>query len=139
MRASAACGENLGGGLGSKRKKILVVDDEPSVLEGIGLLLSSAGYDAKLVASGEEAVRAAENENFDLVLMDLILPGMDGKATCEKIKAIRPFIHVIAISGSPTGGRMEELVKSGDVDFCLYKPFGKDKLLDGVNKILFPC
>ncbi len=116
------------------KKKVLVVDDEPSICEGIELILTRAGYEVKKAYSGEEAVRLAEHEAFDLVMMDLIMPGMDGADACAEIKRIRPDARVIAISGSPSGARVEKFIRSGGIEVYLYKPFGKEELIAGVEK-----
>ena len=120
----------------SGKRKILVVDDEPSVCEGIELVLSPVGYDVSKVMTGEDAVRTVEREDFDVVLMDLIMPGMDGTEACEKIKAIKPYIRVVAISGSPSGQRLDRFLRAGGIELYLYKPFGKQELIEGVEKAL---
>lgn len=110
-----------------------MVDDEPSICEGVANILSNAGFVVKQASSGEEAVRMAVGEEFDVVIMDLIMPGMDGADACAEIIRLRPDIKVIAISGSPVGQGMDKFVRSGGVELFLYKPFGKKELLAGVN------
>lgn len=117
-------------------KKILVVDDEPSICEGIETILSRAGYEVKKALSGEDAVRLVEHESYDLILMDLIMPGMDGADACAEIRRLRPGSRVIAISGSPSGARVEKFIRNGGIDVFLYKPFGKDELIEGVTRAL---
>ncbi|MFA4974707.1 MAG: response regulator [bacterium] len=117
----------------SLQQRILVVDDEPSICEGVANILSNAGFVVKQASSGEEAVRMAVGEEFDVVIMDLIMPGMDGADACAEIIRLRPDIKVIAISGSPVGQGMDKFVRSGGVELFLYKPFGKKELLAGVN------
>ncbi|HPQ80415.1 MAG TPA: response regulator [bacterium] len=119
-----------------EKRKILVVDDEPSVCEGIELVLSPAGYEVRKVNTGEEAVKLVRGEDFDVVLMDLIMPGMDGTEACEQIKAIKPYTRVVAISGSPSGQRLDRFLRAGGIELYLYKPFGKQELIEGVEKAL---
>jgi len=119
-----------------EKRKILVVDDEPSVCEGIELVLSPAGYEVRKVNTGEEAVKLVRGEDFDIVLMDLIMPGMDGTEACEQIKAIKPYTRVVAISGSPSGQRLDRFLRAGGIELYLYKPFGKQELIEGVEKAL---
>lgn len=120
----------------SVKRKVLVVDDEPSVCEGIELVLSPAGYEVKKALTGEDAVKLIEREDFDVVLMDLIMPGMDGTEACEQIKAMKPYTRVVAISGSPSGQRLDRFLRAGGIELYLYKPFGKQELIDGVEKAL---
>ncbi|MFH0798684.1 MAG: response regulator [Pseudomonadota bacterium] len=118
------------------KKKILIVDDEPSICEGISLVLTPAGYEVKQALSGEEAVAAVSKEDFDIILMDLIMPGMDGADACETIKSIKPDASIVAISGSPSGQRLDKFLKAGGIELYLYKPFGKEELLRGVERAL---
>ena len=118
------------------KHKVLVVDDEPSVCEGIELVLSPVGYEVKKALTGEDAIKLIEREDFDVVLMDLIMPGMDGTETCERIKAIKPYTRVVAISGSPSGQRLDRFLRAGGIELYLYKPFGKQELIEGVQKAL---
>lgn len=117
-------------------QRILVVDDEPSICEGVVNILASAGFVVSQACSGEEAIRMAAREEFEVVIMDLIMPGMDGADACAEIKRLRPDAKVIAISGSPVGQGVDKFVRSGDVELFLYKPFGKKELLAGVNKAI---
>lgn len=118
------------------KKRILVVDDEPSVCEGIELVLTPVGFEVEKALTGEEAVRIVEQKDFDVILMDLIMPGMDGTEACERIKAIKPGTRVVAISGSPSGQRLDRFLRAGGIELYLYKPFGKQELIDGVEKAL---
>lgn len=120
----------------AEKKRVLVVDDEESVCEGIELALSPAGFEVTKVLTGEEAVKLLEREDFDVVLMDLIMPGMDGTEACERIKAIKPRTRVVAISGSPSGQRLDRFLRAGGIELYLYKPFGKQELIEGVEKAL---
>lgn len=117
-----------------RKKKILVVDDEPSVCAGIEYILKPAGYDVVQTYSGEDAVKKVEAEDYDLVLMDLVMPGLDGSDACAKIKSMKPYIRVLAISGSPTGQSLEKFLRSGGIELYLYKPFGKQELIEAVEK-----
>ncbi len=118
------------------KRKVLVVDDEPSVCEGIELVLAPAGFEVKKALTGEDAIKSIEREDFDVVLMDLIMPGMDGTEACERIKAMKPYTRVVAISGSPSGQRLERFLRAGGIELYLYKPFGKQELIDGIEKAL---
>ncbi|MBN1283619.1 MAG: response regulator [Proteobacteria bacterium] len=119
-----------------QKLKVLIVDDEQSICEGVAMILTKAGYLVSKAFSGEEAIRLVSSERFDLVLMDLIMPGMDGADACAEIKKISPETRFIGISGSPAGQRVERFVSVCGVDVFLYKPFGKKELLAAVEKML---
>src|SRR5215213_4060347 len=80
---------------------ILVVDDDPSIRRMFQLLLNDTGYRVSTASSGEEALAYLELVTPDLVLMDLILPGISGQQVTEQIKAdqTKPFIPVFLVTG----------------------------------------
>jgi two-component system response regulator ResD len=117
-------------------KRVLVVDDEPGICEGVENILTRAGYEVEKAFSGEEALAMSEREAFDLILMDLIMPGMDGVDACDRIRRTRPDARVVAITGSPVGSRVERFRNLAGIGIFLFKPFGKEELLASVEKAL---
>ena len=71
----------------AEKQKILIVDDDPSISELISLYLNKERYDTKCVEDGEEALKAFESYKPDLILLDLMLPGMDGYQVCREIRS----------------------------------------------------
>ncbi len=116
--------------------RILVVDDEPSIGEGIDMILSREGYGIVCATSAEAAVSLCERETFDLILMDLILPGMDGVQACTEIRRLHPGARLMAITGSPSGERIEQFRQAGGIQLSLAKPFGRAELLASVVQAL---
>ena len=117
-------------------KRVLVVDDEPGICEGVENILTRAGYEVEKAFSGEEALAMSEREEFDLILMDHIMPAMDRVDACDRIKQKRPGARMVAITGSPVGSRVERFRKSAGVGIFLFKPFGKEELLACVEKAI---
>jgi DNA-binding response OmpR family regulator len=72
----------------SERRKILVADDDPSIREILSTQLARLGYAVVAAADGEEAVQAFKDEAPDAILMDLMMPRLDGLAACQKIRAL---------------------------------------------------
>lgn len=68
-------------------KKILIVDDEPDIRESVKMLVESMGYKAKTADSGKKALKALQQEPFDLVLLDLLMPEMPGSKVLQNIRA----------------------------------------------------
>ncbi len=120
----------------AEKKTILVVDDEPSVCDGVKLVLTDAGYEVEAASSGEEAVTRVAEKDYDVILMDLIMPQMDGAEACEKIKEAKPHARIVAISASPSAQRLNRFLSAGGIEIYLYKPFGKDELIEGVEKVM---
>ena len=81
--------------------KILVVDDDTAVQMTIRLLLERAGHNVEVAGDGQKGVAAFENGNFDLLFLDIFMPGMDGLETMRHVQRQRPTIPIIVISGRP--------------------------------------
>lgn len=83
---------------GARRARILVVDDEPGIAELMAVMLTHAGFEVAQARDGLEAVLRAREAPFDLVLLDVMLPGLDGRQTCRMLKAdgalgVRVVLH----------------------------------------------
>lgn len=73
--------------MGEPRKKVLVVDDDPDDVKMISMILEPEGYDVITAENGEEALEKVESEGPDLILLDVMMPELDGFAACAKLKA----------------------------------------------------
>jgi len=82
-------------------KSILVVEDEPGLCELVCTVLEDAGFDVSYVNSGEAAVETAQSQSFELVILDVHLPGMGGLETMQEMKELNPNLKTILMSGSP--------------------------------------
>jgi two-component system KDP operon response regulator KdpE len=114
--------------------RILVVDDEPAVLRTLRTNLVARGYDVTAVGSGEEALQRAAERHPDLVILDLMLPGLSGIEVCEALRA-RSAVPVLVLSAR---GEEQTKVRALDLgaDDYLTKPFGIDELLARVRALL---
>ena len=81
--------------------KILVVDDDPAVQMTIRLLLERAGHSVTVAGDGQKGLSACQSEAFDLLFLDIFMPGMDGIETMRHIHRQRPGVPIIVISGRP--------------------------------------
>jgi DNA-binding NtrC family response regulator len=109
--------------------RVLVVDDETDFLETIIKRLRKRGLEAEGVCSGEAAVELMKERRFDVVLMDIKMPGgMDGIETFRKLKALQPLAEVIFLTGHATLESSVEGMKLGAFDY-LIKPVKLDDLL----------
>ena len=118
---------------GSGRNEgILVVDDEAAILEITRETLAAFGYRVLTTGSGEEAMALFKRHGHevDLVIADLIMPGMSGKALINKLRQLKPDLRVIAVSGVPVESRQV------GANFFLKKPFGTSVLLKTVRSVL---
>lgn len=104
-------------------KRILICDDEKTVTDFLERFLKREGYsNVDVVLTGEEAVAKAANQDYDLLLLDIRLPGMDGIETLRRIKELNDKITVIMITGFPEVETAEQAVKLGAYDYIV-KPF----------------
>jgi len=107
--------------------RILVVDDEQPVCRSIAGALETEGYRVDTVQSGEEAVKRISDDAYDLLLVDLMMPGMSGMELLETLKKKRSEAVVIMITGYPTMKTAVQAVKIGAFDY-LPKPFTPKEL-----------
>jgi DNA-binding NtrC family response regulator len=115
------------------RAKVLLVDDEKDFLETLTERLETRGLKVNAVTSGEQAVAKAEKEGFDLIVLDLAMPGMDGLETLKRIKAKQPDAEIIILSGQGSIKTSIEAMKLGAGDF-MEKPVKISELLDKISE-----
>jgi two-component system nitrogen regulation response regulator NtrX len=114
---------------------ILIVDDERGIRESLRGVLEDEGFKVEKAESGEAGLRILETRSVQCVLLDVWLPGMDGIATLERIRAIRPDLPIVMISGHGTIETAVRAIRLGAVDF-IEKPLHIEKTLSVVRKAL---
>ncbi|MBW2095605.1 MAG: sigma-54-dependent Fis family transcriptional regulator [Deltaproteobacteria bacterium] len=114
---------------------VLVVDDEPVVRHGVQRALENRGITAKLASRAQEALDLLDHHSFDLVLLDIRLPDMDGVSVLQQIRLRSPETAVIMITGYPTIDSAVHCIKLGALDY-LVKPFRLDDLDTALRKSL---
>ena len=107
---------------------ILIVDDEEGIRESLSGILEDEGYDILTADSGEEAVRILREASPDLIFLDIWLTGMDGIKTLQEIKAMKPEVPVIIISGHGSIELAVKATQTGAYDF-LEKPLSLERVL----------
>jgi DNA-binding response OmpR family regulator len=113
--------------------KILVVDDEPAMVGALGALLGQAGHRIIAAYDGDEALRRFRDDQPDLVLLDLAMPGMDGATVCRRIREVSDT-PIIIVSGERDHAATIELLDLGADDY-VRKPFRADELLARVRAV----
>lgn len=115
--------------------RVLVVDDQPPNVRLLDAILTPRGYDVRTASSGEEALAALEKDDIDLVLLDIVMPGMDGYQVCREIRE-RPgtaYLPVVMVTASGDEQKIKALEAGAD-DF-LTKPVDKNELLARVASL----
>jgi two-component system response regulator HydG len=114
---------------------ILVIDDDKAMRDACFQILSRQGYRVELAASAKQGLTLLERLSFDAILLDLVMPDMDGLEALKKIRALDPDIEVIIITGYGTIQSAVESIKAGAFHF-LSKPFVPDDLRNLVSRAL---
>ena len=109
------------------KDKILVADDEQSMREFLDIMLKKEGYKVSLASNGEEVAKLTENDLFDLVLLDIRMPKLDGISTLKKIKASTPETVVIMITAYASADTAIKAMKEGAYDY-ITKPFKVEEI-----------
>ena len=122
----------------TKQIKVLIVDDEEIVIRGIKKGLEYSGFYIKTIIGGKDAISLVKKEFFDVVLVDLIMPGMNGVETCKGIKEISPKTQVLLLSGYPreVAQLQHAFVNAGGKDVFLRKPLMADEVRDAIYTVL---
>ncbi len=117
------------------RFRVLVIDDDPGVRDYMEALVSRQGYEVSAAADGEEALRNLDSTRPDLITLDVVLPGMDGLQTLDKLKQRLPDVPVVMLSGHGQARNIVEAMRRGASDF-LRKPFEVEELELAFQKAL---
>ena len=114
-------------------RKILYADDDPKIREALGLLLGCEGYETVEAASGEEAL-ALFDDSVGLVILDIMMPGMDGYQTCAEIRKLSP-VPVLFLTAKSMESDMTMGFSVGGDDY-LIKPFSYNDLMNRIKAML---
>jgi two-component system response regulator PilR (NtrC family) len=117
------------------KDKILVADDEQSMREFLDIMLKKEGYKVSLASNGEEVAKLVENDLFDLVLLDIRMPKLDGISALKKIKSNAPETIVIMITAYASADTAIKAMKEGAYDY-ITKPFKVEEIKLIINNAL---
>lgn len=123
----------------AERKRILVVDDESSIREILAIQLSRMGYEVTIAADGEEGLEAYKKEKPDLILLDLMMPRLDGLSVCSSIRALEKQsggrVPILFLTARDTRHDKTSAALSGGDDFVA-KPVSMQELRDRVDAVI---
>lgn len=118
-----------------RSSEILVVDDDESIRALFAEILGRAGHRVALARDAREAIELFSKSDFALVFLDLLLPGIDGAGLFKKLRAIKPGIPVIIITGHPDSNIMSRALMEGPFG-VMRKPFSKDDIITALSNFL---
>ena len=122
--------------------RILVIDDDDAVREATAMLLEGHGFEATAVPDGKSGIEAVKAGSFDLVIVDLFMPGIDGLQTTKAIRQLSPCMPVIAVSGFMLGKlhldmpNFDSMATEVGAFSTLYKPFQPAALFAAIEQSL---
>ena len=116
------------------RERVLLVEDDDSLREVVSLVLSATGMEVHAVASGDEALAAFARDTFDLIVLDLMIPGVDGYEVCRRIRSRSP-IPIVMVTARDQAGDIVRGLEQGADDYVT-KPFEAAVLLARVRAVL---
>jgi CheY-like chemotaxis protein len=118
-------------------KSVLVVDDDPFILMSLEFLMKKSGYNVLIARNGEEAMSALVSTNIDLVLLDIMMPDVDGYTICQHIKST-PVLKNIKVVFLSAKSKSTDIQKGYDVgaDLFVTKPFSTRVLKQQVEELL---
>jgi len=115
------------------KAKVLIVDDEEKFANSLAERLSIRDYDTTTSVTGQEAIEKISDCNFDVVMLDVIMPLMDGLKVLREIKKIKPLTEVIMLTALPNVEIGIEAMKRGALDYIL-KPCEIEELISMIDK-----
>ena len=110
---------------------VLLVDDEEQFLNVLAKRLEKRGLTVETAENGEKAIDKVKSRDFDAVILDLFMPGMDGMETLKRLKKENPDLSIIILSGQATVEKSVEVMKMGASDL-MEKPVDLNKLLEKI-------
>lgn len=115
--------------------KILIADDETEVVDSLrGILHKGAGFDTDYAQDGEETLHKIKNDFYDALLLDIVMPKLDGYAVLQQVRKIFPTMPVIFITGHGEAKKIEESIRQYNLNGVIEKPFSPKEVLDIINK-----
>lgn len=119
------------------KKKILIVDDEPNIVVPLEFLMTQNNYDVQTADTGEKALDLISTWKPDLILLDIMLPGMDGYEVCQKIRREKQFSNTRIIFLSAMARSIDIAKGMGlSADDYITKPFANDYVVEKIKNLL---
>ena len=125
--------------------RVLVIDDDRSVGEAIQIMLARQHCDTVVAPDAQAGLQAFESSKFDVVMIDIFMPGLDGLETIKGIRERAPTVPIVAMSGFKFRNSMASapdflgMAAKLGATFCLRKPFAPHQLMAAINSCLDPA
>ena len=121
----------------TRRPQILIVDDEPHLRNGLRRILNEEGYETMVAADGETALMLAEEKKPDIVLLDIMMPGMDGREVCRRLRKVAVEAQIIYLTAKvEPNGPLHAKYPRGEADAFIAKPATSKRILSKIESLL---
>ena len=121
----------------TRRPQILIVDDEPHLRTGLRRILNEEGYETMIAADGETALELAEEKKPDIVLLDIMMPGMDGREVCRRLREVAAEAQVIYLTAkAEPNSLLHAKYPRGEADAFIAKPATSKRILSKIESLL---
>ena len=117
------------------KNKILIVDDDPNITKSLRVILQKEGFITRVVSSGEKAIEEVKKDSPDLILLDLVMPGLGGIEALKCIKTFEQEAIIVIITGHPSFESAAEAIRCGAYDYII-KPYNIDEVLFTVKRAI---
>lgn len=118
----------------SSKKKILIVDDEPDIVETLKFLMESEGFESITALDGEEALKKAKEENPDIMILDVMLPKINGYKVCRLLKFDSKYKHIPILMVTARSQQEDKVIgEETGADEYITKPFDINELLQKIH------
>ena len=114
-----------------EKSRILIIDDDKGICQSLAIILNQLGYLTTITEDGPSGIEAARIEEYKLILLDVVMPNMDGLETLKTIKEIAPASRVVMMTGFAVADHIAQAIYAG-VDGVLYKPFDVDVVVNNL-------
>ncbi len=121
----------------TRHPQILIVDDEPHLRNGLRRILNEEGYETMIAADGETALMLAEEKKPDIVLLDIMMPGMDGREVCRRLRKVAAEAQIIYLTAKTEPNvPLHAKYPRGEADAFIAKPATSKRILSKINSLL---
>ncbi|GAB4127211.1 response regulator transcription factor [Thermopirellula anaerolimosa] len=119
-----------------QRKRILLVDDDPEIVESMRIALGALGYDILVARDGNQGLNLADTQDPDLVILDMMMPKRSGFLVLERLRQTRKVPTRVIMITANEGNRHKAYAEMLGVDDYIRKPFPMDRLIESVQRLL---
>jgi CheY-like chemotaxis protein len=116
--------------------RILVADDEEAIRSTLEMILKSSGFEVDFAANGEETLKKITSELYDLLLLDIVMPKIDGYVVLQQVRKIYPGLPVVFITAYGEAEKIEESIGQYKLTSVIEKPFTPREVLEVVDRAI---